>query len=198
MQAKTIILMGSQGSGKGTQLKKLHEHFDAQNEAVSVFQTGDMFRALQEEDSFVSRKIRETLDGGAHQPLVLSVSLWGYEFVRHIDPAKHQLIDGFPRRLEEAKLLDEMLHFCERTPVDVVYFDVDEKETIRRMKARNRADDTDEAIEKRITFYKTCTAPIIPFYKSQESYRVHHIDGNKKPDEVERDMFTALDLPYTK
>ena len=194
MEPKTIILMGSQGSGKGTQLRKLKEYFGTQKEAVSVFQTGEMFRAFQEEDSFISRKVKKTLDAGAHQPLILSVSLWGRELVEHSDPNKHHLIDGFPRRLEEAKLLDEMLHFCERVPVDVVYFEVDEAETIRRMKARNRADDTDEAIEKRIAFYKKYTEPIISFYEEHNSYQVHHIDGNKTPDEVVHDMFTVLGI----
>lgn len=196
MKTKTIILMGPQGSGKGTQLTELKNYFDAHNELVSVFQTGEMFRTLQEKHSFVARKVKETLDAGTHQPLVLSVSLWGHVLVKYSDPHNHHIIDGFPRRLEEAQLLDEMLDFCERLPADVIYIDVNKEKTIQRMHARGRADDTAEAIEKRMAFFEACTTPIMSFYENHASYRVHHIDGAQPIDAVHTAIRAALNLSH--
>lgn len=194
MNSKTIIFIGPQGSGKGTQLEALRDYFESHGEEVSVFQTGEMFRTLQEKNSFVAWKVRETLDAGTHQPLVLSVSLWGHVLTKYSDPEKHHLIDGFPRRLEEAKLLDEMLDFCERKPVDVILFEISNEEAKRRMEKRGRADDTDGGITKRVEFYKTHTAPIVDYYDEHESYSVHRIDAEQTPEEVTKDIAKVLNL----
>ncbi len=194
MQTRTVIFMGPQGSGKGTQLANVREYFDTRNEHGSVFQTGDMYRALQKEDTFVAGRVRETLDRGMLQPLALTVALWGREFIEHSNPGAHHLIDGFPRRLAEAKLLHEMLEFCERLPADVVFLDVDDASVIERMKGRGRADDTEAAIAKRMDFYKKHTAPIIPYYESNDAYTVHRIDASASLEDVTAAVFRALDL----
>lgn len=194
MYARTVIFLGPQGSGKGTQVKALQEYFDTNKEEHSLFQTGEMFRTLQQKDSFVAHKVQGTLDKGTHQPLALSVALWGHVFIKYSTPEKHHILDGFPRRLEEAKLLDEMLEFCERHPTDVIFLDLDDETAIGRLKGRGRADDTDAGIKKRMDFYKVHTAPIIPFYKAHDAYRFHSIDATQTPEEVTKAVYEALSL----
>lgn len=186
--------MGPQGSGKGTQVRALQEYFNAQEEGHSLFQTGEMFRTLQQKNSFVAHKVQGTLDKGTHQPLALSVALWGHVFIKYSTPEKHHILDGFPRRLEEAKLLNEMLEFCERMPVDVIFLDIDDETAISRLKGRNRADDTDAGIKKRMEFYKEHTAPIVPYYKAHDAYRFHTIDATTEPEDVTKSVFAALSL----
>jgi len=194
MDIKTIIFIGPQGSGKGTQVKNVEEYFENRGEPHNLFQTGEMFRTLQEKDSYVAKKVRGTLDKGTHQPLALSVSLWGHVLTKYSDPSRHHIIDGFPRRLEEAKLLDEMLEFCERVPVDVVFLDLDEETAVERLKGRGRADDTTSGIAKRMAFYEKYTKPIIPYYKEHDNYRFHEIDAGASPSEVGEGIFKALNI----
>jgi adenylate kinase len=115
MNPRTIILMGPQGSGKGTQLKIIEEKLSG---GVEVFGTGDMFRALQQKGSYTADKVAESIDKGQLQPVALSIALWGHDFVERMTKDVHTLIDGFPRYIVEAEMLENFLKFYERTPGD--------------------------------------------------------------------------------
>jgi len=97
---KTVIFIGPQGSGKGTQIEKLKEVLEADDERRRVvdIQTGRRFRALAaKQETFAEDKVAESLQTGALQPDFLVSVLWGQAMVDQLDNKSHLLIDGFPR-----------------------------------------------------------------------------------------------------
>lgn len=197
MQPKTIIFIGPQGSGKGTQIEKLDAILsakDPQREVVDI-QTGRRFRSLAaREEGFTEEHVGKTLDSGVLQPLFLSVMLWGDAMRTHLSPEAHLLIDGFPRTTAEAKVLETALSFYQRTPIEVINLETPEPVVRERMEGRARKDDTPESIEARLKWYREETIPVISYYRKRPDTTVHDIDGTDTIDGVHAQILQALDL----
>lgn len=197
MKPFTIIFIGPQGSGKGTQIERLSARLrekDPTRRVVDI-QTGRRFRALAaKQENYTERHVYETLNTGQLQPLFLSVVLWGDAFLHHVDPDTHVLIDGFPRTTDEARVLEAALKFYRRAPLSIVYLDTPEEVVRTRMLGRARTDDTPEAIEERLRWYREETLPVIEFYAKRPEANILRIDGTKTIDEVETDIATQLHL----
>lgn len=197
MKAHTIIFIGPQGSGKGTQIAKLKTEFerlDPRRRVVDI-QTGRRFRALAaKQETFAENKIAETLNSGRLQPDFLTAILWGQAMVDQLDPKSHLLIDGFPRNVAQAVELESALAFFERSPVHIINLDTPESVVRARMLDRHREDDTPESIEERLRWYREETLPVVEYYKSRIDTIVHDIDGTQSIDEVHRAILAALNL----
>ncbi len=193
--ARTIIVMGPQGSGKGTQLSLLKNYF-SQNVTGAVFQfsTGDGFRALLKESTYTATQASDYYHAGKLQPLFLTVTMWGKAFMDMLEKGQHVFIDGYPRTALEAQVLDTAFDFYDRQQVDVLFFDVPQSQVIERMKARARADDTDEAIAERLAYYNKYTVPVFEYYKDNARYVIHTIDASRSIDEIHADVLKALTL----
>ncbi len=130
MQPYTIIFVGPQGSGKGTQIERLRtvlQERDPERRVVDI-QTGRRFRALAaKQEGYTEKEVHRTLDTGILQPLFLSAVLWGDAFHHHVDPNVHLLIDGFPRTIHEAHVLESALAFYKRSPLTIVHLDTPEE-----------------------------------------------------------------------
>ncbi len=195
MKPHTIIFIGPQGSGKGTQIERLVtrlKEVDPTRKIVDI-QTGRRFRALAaKQENYTERSVSKTIDTGALQPLFLSAVLWGDAFLHHVDPECHLLIDGFPRTVPEAVVLESAFSFYARSPVTVVFLEVPEEEVRTRMKLRARKDDTDDAIEERLTWYREHTLPVVEYYEKRPDTVMIRIDGTKDIDAVATDVATEL------
>jgi adenylate kinase len=198
MQPKTIIFIGPQGSGKGTQIEKLDAALrsaDPTRRIVDI-QTGRRFRALAAKgEGYTEKKIQTTLDTGILQPLFLSTALWGDAMREHVDDDCHLLIDGFPRVVAEATVLESALAFYHRQTIDVINLDTPEDVVRARMESRARADDTPESIEARLTWYREETLPVVDYYRERPHTAVHDIDGTKTIDEVYQAILAACNIP---
>jgi adenylate kinase len=197
MTPKTIIFIGPQGSGKGTQIEKLYtviaEH-DPSRRIVDI-QTGRRFRALAaKRETFADKKIAETLDSGELQPDFITHLLWGQAMLDQLDPKAHLLVDGFPRTAHQARVLDNALAFFEREKVVVINLETPESVVRERMESRARADDTPESIETRLKWYREDTLPVLDFYRNRENTVVHDIDGTLDIDGVHQAICEALNL----
>lgn len=197
MQPKTVIFIGPQGSGKGTQIEKLDavlKQLDPTREVVDI-QTGRRFRSLAaKQEGYTENHVAETLDSGVLQPLFLSVHLWGDAMHEHVDDTCHLLIDGFPRTTAEAKVLESALAFYKRNPVDVINLDTPEAVVRERMTGRGRADDTSDSIEARLKWYKEEVLPVIAYYRKREGATVHDIDGTLSIEGVHQAILGALEV----
>lgn len=197
MDPKTIIFIGPQGSGKGTQIEKLDAVLrvrDTSRKVVDI-QTGRRFRALAAKgEGYTEKHIQETLDTGILQPLFLSVVLWGDAMREHLDPECHLLIDGFPRTVPEATVLESALTFYNRNPISIINLKTSEEIVRRRMEGRARADDTLESIEARLAWYRNETLPVVEYFRSRPGTRVHDIDGTDTIDGVHAQILEALSL----
>lgn len=198
MQLYTIIFIGPQGSGKGTQIEKLDGILRKRHQNVRVvdIQTGRRFRALAaKREGYTEKQIAKTLDTGILQPLFLSVVLWGDAMREHVDPECHLLIDGFPRTVNEARVLESALTFYKRDK-DLTVINLNTPETVvrERMKTRARPDDTEASIEARLTWYREETIPVVEYYKARAGTRVIDIDGTRSIEEVHADIAAALKI----
>ncbi len=197
MQPVTIIFVGPQGSGKGTQIEKLTailKKIDPERRTVDI-QTGRRFRALAAKgEGYTEKKVQETLDKGMLQPLFLSVVLWADAFHNHVDPDCHVLIDGFPRTVHEATVLESALAFYERKNMVVINLETDENIVRERMKLRARPDDTPDVIEVRLKNYREETLHVLTYFKERNNTTVVDCDGSRSIEEVHTQICTALGL----
>ena len=195
-QPYTIILIGPQGSGKGTQLERLAtklrtDHTYAETVAL---QSGSLFRAFASNTSFAGTCIKETINTGMLQPLFLSIGLWARHMIERVDDKCHMLIDGFPRTADEAHVLDSALTFYGRNTCHVIVLEAPEETVRERMQRRARADDTPEAIERRLMWYRTETKSVLEYYAALPRYAVHHVDALRDIDTVKNEIATAVGI----
>ncbi len=197
MTPKTIIFIGPQGSGKGTQIELLYKVIaenDPSRRIVDI-QTGRRFRALAaKRETFADKKIADSLDSGELQPDFITHLLWGEAMLNQLDPKSHLLIDGFPRTEHQARVLDNALNFFEREKVIVINLETAEEVVRERMESRARADDTPGSIETRLRWYREDTLPVLDFYRKRENTVVHDIDGTMDIEGVHNSICESLNL----
>lgn len=197
MNPKTVIFIGPQGSGKGTQIVKLDQVLSEKDPTRRVvdIQTGRRFRAMAAKgEGYTEQKIQKTLDTGVLQPLFLSTVLWGDAMKEHLDDICHVLIDGFPRIVAEAKVLESALDFYGRKEVDIINLDTPEEVVRQRMVGRARPDDTPESIEERLRWYREETLPVVDYYRERPQTEVFDIDGTADIETVHSSILSALKL----
>ncbi len=197
METKTIIFIGPQGSGKGTQIAKLRDvlrNADPGRRVVDI-QTGRRFRALAEKrEGYTEQEVHETLNTGVLQPLFLSVVLWGDALHQHADADCHLLIDGFPRTLDEARVLESALTFYRREHLVIVNLETPEDVVRERMLKRARQDDTSDSIEERLSWYREEILPLLAYYRSRARTTVWDINGMLSIEEVHHEIVNRLTL----
>lgn len=197
MQASTIIFIGPQGSGKGTQIERLYKvitELDPLRRVVDI-QTGRRFRALAaKRETYAERKIEISMETGALQPDFITHLLWGQAMLDQLDPKSHLLIDGFPRTVTQAEVLEDAFDFFERNFLHVVNLDTPEDIVRKRMQERARSDDTTDSIETRLQSYYEETLPVLDYYRVRPDTAVHDVDGTATIDEVHAQIVQALKL----
>ena len=196
MDIKTVIFIGPQGSGKGTQIEKLKVILEANDRRRVVdIQTGRRFRALAATaETFAEDKIATTLNSGQLQPDFMSTILWGKAMLDQLDNKSHLLIDGFPRTVGQIPDLDDAFKFFERGVIDVINLVTPEAVVRERMVSRARHDDTSDSIETRLRWYREDTLPVIAYYQGRPNTNVHTIDGTDTIDGVHSQILAALQL----
>ena len=197
MKALTVIFIGPQGSGKGTQIEKLDKVITEKDPVRRVvdIQTGRRFRSLAaRSETFAEKKVARTLDTGMLQPDFLTHVLWGEAMLDQLDPKSHLLIDGFPRTVTQAHVLDDALAFFERNEVHVIDLDTPEDVVRSRMQSRARTDDTSESIEERLRWYREDTLPVLDYYRVRPNTYVHDLDGTDTVEGVHQQILAALNI----
>jgi adenylate kinase len=160
-----ILLLGPQGSGKGTQAQRISSTY-----GVPHIATGDMLRAAMAAGSELGSRIKPIYDAGELVRDDLMIELIR-ERLSQPDAERGFVLDGFPRTLEQADALDDMLLEI-GSPLDVVFdLQIDEPTTVVRLLGRaqeeGRSDDTPEAIAKRLELFRDATTPVIEHYRAQ-------------------------------
>jgi len=156
-----IVLLGPPGAGKGTQAQKLAEKL-----GIPHISTGDLFRDNISNETELGLQAKKYLDAGDLVPATLTNALVD-DRLNAADAADGFILDGFPRSVEQAKALGDMLA-ARNTKLDaVVEFRVSEDELLSRLKSRGRADDTEEVILNRMKVYRDETAPLLDHYQAE-------------------------------
>lgn len=180
-----IVLLGAPGSGKGTQAELIVDKY-----AIPHISTGDLLRAEVAASSPLGRQAKDIMESGG---LVSDEIMLGMieDRLGRDDVGNGFMLDGFPRTLPQAEALDQLLGRLGQ-PLDIVlFFDVDYGEIMQRLLARQRSDDNEDTIRKRLEVYESQTAPLIDYYKSKGNLRTVH--GMGEVDEITARIFKVLD-----
>ncbi len=191
---KTIIVIGRSGSGKGTQVEILAKALAAHGPVARV-ESGARFRRFFETASHAAALARKINDEGGLQPQFLSVWAWTSELVDKVAPETILLMDGMPRRVSEAGVLEEALEFFGRADAAVVYLDVSREWAVERLIGRGRADDLERAdIEARMDWFERDVLPVMDFYRAHPRHKFIDIRGEQPIEDVAADIAAALGL----
>ena len=183
-----IILFGPPGAGKGTQSKYLEKKLN--NFQVS---TGDMLRDEIKKETEIGKRIITYMNEGKFVDDKIVNKLM--ENVIFNPKKKGRLIfDGYPRTLDQAKNLDNLLYKSDQK-IDFVFFlNVDKDTIIKRIEKRKmiekRSDDDLNTILKRYDTYMETTKPVLNYYSNKSNF--NEIDGRLKITEITNKINSIL------
>ena len=185
-----LILLGPPGAGKGTQAVKIVEKY-----SIPHISTGDIFRENIKKGTELGKKAQEYMNKGELVPDDLVVEIACARLLED-DCKEGFLLDGFPRTIAQAEVLDKMLAAGNEAVTSVISIMIPDemiKERIRhRASIEGRADDAkEETINNRIKTYHEKTEPLIEFYKKAGKYE--EIDGTGTIDAVRETIFSVMD-----
>ncbi len=156
-----VVLLGPPGAGKGTQAEKLAEKLQ-----IPHLSTGELFRRNISTGTKLGLKAKRYLDAGDLVPSELTNELVD-DRLTDPDTGDGFILDGYPRSVPQAQALHDMLERRGTQLVAVLEFRVPEDVLFERLRARGRADDTDEVILNRMNVYRDETAPLLEYYRNE-------------------------------
>jgi adenylate kinase len=170
-----ILLLGPQGSGKGTQAKRIAGEFE-----VPHIATGEMLRSSIAAGTPLGREVKPIVDAGHLVPDALMIGLIR-ERLDEDDTREGFILDGFPRTMAQALALDAMLGEIGRD-LDVVFeLQIDDDVAVDRLAKRaieeGRTDDTPDAIARRLAEYHDKTEPLVGYYRQRGNLVGVHADN---------------------
>lgn len=177
-----LLIVGPQGAGKGTQAALL-----ADSLGIPHVSTGDLFRANLAGGTELGMLAKKYMDAGELVPDEVTQEMVA-DRVAQPDAERGFLLDGFPRNVPQADWLNGMLEKLEKPIEVVVLLTAPDEVLLDRMLARGRADDTVDAISRRLDIYHRETKPLIEYYNG----RVVHVDGVGDVDEVHDRVLAAV------
>jgi adenylate kinase len=189
MTAPRLLIVGPQGSGKGTQGVLIAEAF-----GIPAISTGDVFRAAVADRSELGNKVQQIIAAGDLVPDELTSEVVR-DRLSQPDAMGGFLLDGYPRNLGQVRDLDAYLESRDEELDAVIELNVPRDESIARLslraKQQGRTDDTEEVIANRLAIYERETAPILKVYR--ERGIVDEIDGTGSLDEITERVLAALE-----
>ena len=179
-----LVILGRQGSGKGTQASLLSERY-----GVIHISTGDMLRTAVAAGTELGLRAKAVMDAGDLVGDDIMIGIVDERLAAADIGAHGVLLDGFPRTTAQADALAQILGGT--GPDLAINLDVPIAEVTERMLARGRADDTEEAITRRLELYEAETAPLLAWFEDRGCLSV--IDGLGTEDEVFARLNKAID-----
>jgi len=169
-----LLFIGPPGAGKGTQANLFCKKY-----GIDHLSTGDLLRDEVSSGSVLGIKAAEIMNQGelVSDELVLSI-VEG----RLVNSKKGWLLDGFPRNVNQANSLKQLLEKIHQPLETVISIKIADDFLIKRLLARGRDDDNEEVIVNRLKIYRDKTSPLIDLYRKQGILK--EIDGNDDIDVV--------------
>ena len=212
-----IIIMGPQGSGKGTQARMLAEKFDLQ-----IFETGAVLRELAKQDTKIGRRINEIMNirGNIVPWDFMKEKILGQK-LDELSANKGIIFDGTPRIIEEAEFWEKKLKEVGRKIDYIFYIDVSKKESVKRISVRKlckknahplivgkdlseeeikcpicgsevyrREDDTPEKVLNRLKWNEKNIKPVIDYYDNKKM--ITRIDGERSIENINKEITSYI------
>jgi adenylate kinase len=210
-----IILVGAQGSGKGTQAEMLSQALGVPHVA-----SGDLFRKAFDDKTELGIKAKVYIDRGELVPDDLTVAMV-LKRLEEPDCSQGALFDGFPRTVAQAEVLDKGLQGVGKQIDLEIYLQVPREELLKRLSGRyicranqhvyniysrrpkvagvcdidgselyQRSDDTGEAVQKRLDIFFNETIQLLDYYENQK--KLVEVDGNQEIDLVQQSLLDVI------
>ena len=184
-----ILLLGPQGAGKGTQAKRISGEY-----AIPHVASGEILRAEMAAGTDLGRRVKVIYDRGDLVSDDLMIELIRTR-LEQPDTDAGFVLDGFPRTTVQAEALDQILADIGRTFSVVFALQIPDEIAFERLRRRavleGRADDTDEAIQRRLDNYHRETEPLIEYYRVRGNLVPIH--GDRSENEVFAEIQAALE-----
>jgi adenylate kinase len=215
-----IILIGAQGSGKGTQAARLAKSLNIKHIA-----SGDLFRQAISEGTELGAQVKDYLDRGDLVPDSLTVSMV-LGRISELDCANGVLLDGFPRTIAQARALDEATKGSDKVDKQIdcaVYLEVPRELLVKRLSGRyicrahqhvynintnppkvagicdidgselyQRPDDQGSAVQKRLDIFFKETIRLLDYYQMQQ--KLLTVNGNQSIEQVAADLLNTIKM----
>lgn len=210
-----VVLLGSPGSGKGTQSKALAEKY-----GFTHLATGDIFRAEIAQKTGIGQRASEYVRSGRLVPDELVVEMVAGRL--DCEGGKKFLLDGFPRTVEQARGLNDILAPQKQLIDAVIFLNLKQSEALKRLTSRRicdkcgevyntitrptkdafkcdkcggtvvqREDDSDATASKRLMVFEDITNPLVAYYKAESV--LHEVDAAKPPEQVTGELSKIID-----
>ena len=179
-----LIFLGPPGAGKGTQAQIL-----AENRQIPHISTGDILRDAVARQTSLGKEAKDYMDRGELVPDALILELI-QERLSGDDTANGWILDGFPRNVNQAAFLEELLTELNQNADRVLNLEVPDEVLVTRLLERKRGDDNESTIRRRLEVYQRDTVPVIDFYQQRETLKI--IDGDRTMEEVAQQLNEAI------
>lgn len=210
-----IILIGAQGSGKGTQADLLSEAL-----GIPHISSGDLFRKAQDEKTELGLKAKAYLDRGELVPDDITVAMV-LSRLKEPDCAKGAILDGFPRTIAQAEALDKGLQEAGKQIDLAIYLEVPPEELLKRLSGRyicranqhvyniytnppkvpgvcdidgselyQRSDDMGEAVQRRLDIFFNETIHLLDYY--EEQHKLATVKGDQNIEQVQAELLDVI------
>jgi len=186
-----IVFFGPEGSGKGTQAKLLSDALH-----LPILTSGDLVRdAATNDQGIIGEVCRQALAEGKYVADSEMFVLWKHR-LKQDDALGGWIMDGFPRNVEQAKFLDDKIDKYGYKVERVVYLDLSEEESMRRLIKRARPvtpgsselHDSPHRIQSRLSIYKDGEKDVLEYYRQKGV--LMETDADRSIDEVHQDILS--------
>src|SRR6266705_2025648 len=184
-----VLLLGPQGAGKGTQAKRISAEY-----GIPHIASGEILRAEMNAGTDLGHRVKDVYDRGDLVSDDLMIELIRNR-LEQPDTESGFILDGFPRTIVQAEALDSMFAEIGRNFNVAFALQIPDGVAFERLRKRaeleGRADDTDEAIQRRLDNYHRETEPLIEYYRTRGS--LVPIRGDRSENQVFADIQQALE-----
>ena len=179
-----LVIFGMQGSGKGTQAQIM-----AQRYQLASFETGAQCRRLAGENSALGKKIKKIVESGRLVSARIVIQILD-NFLSHTPAEQGIIFDGIPRNLKQQQQFNKVLRKYKRKFLAINIL-IPEKETMKRLLARKRHDDTLAVIKNRLKIFYRNTQPMIE--KLRRRKEIIDINGHQPIAAVAKEIHRQID-----
>lgn len=170
-----IIFLGTQGSGKSTQAQLLAIALE-----LPYFEMGQLLRNRSGKNDDLGRELKEALNQGHLVRDEITISILA-ENLQAKSTIRGYVLDGYPRNFAQYNALD----------IDIViYVKVTDEQSIKRLMLRARADDTPEALRKRLEIYHRETEPLLAKFK--EKGILKEVEGERPIEDIHKEVLEIV------
>lgn len=195
MKPITALFFGSQGSGKGTQVKMLMEYLRAReaDRGIIHIDMGAELRAMIAEGGYSAPLVHDVLNVGKRMPDFMPTYLQTKKIVENFTGGEHIIADGLARGADQTRGFDDMMQFYGRGDYQIVQLVLSEDSSVKRLLARGRHDDTEEAIRSRLAWNKKDVEPQLEMLRERGRV-IHTIDGEPDIETIHKNILSALGI----